>query len=88
MPAAAPGLRDERALAVDIVVELARVVEAVELIGLADEVTGIEVLAAIVSWSSACGAGAWNVSSVGSEQVLGSLSFNSPQHAHKLLEAL
>ena len=93
MPAAAPVLRDERALAVEEVVEVvevARVAEAVELVGLADEVSGVEVLAAPVCWSSTCGAGAWNVSSVGSEHVLvGSVTDPyAPQHAHKLLVAL
>jgi hypothetical protein len=89
MPAAAPVLRDERALAVEDVVEdvveVACVTEVVELVGLADEVKGVEVLAATVCWSSACGAGAWNVSSVGSEHVI---VVDPPQHAHKLLVVL
>jgi len=85
MPAAAPVLRDERAVAVEDVVEVVCVAEAVELVGLADEV-----LAATVCWSSACGAGAWNVSLVGSEHVLivPVADPYAPQHAHKLLVAL
>jgi hypothetical protein len=103
VPAAAPVLRDERAItvedvvkvtsvaeAVEEVVEVARVAEAVELVRLANEVSEIKVLAATVCWSSACGAGAWNVSLVGLEHVIvvSVADPDPPQHAHKLLVAL